>query len=80
MFLAGGNTKEDQDEGLPGSFAARREACIDEAGARGTEASQIRRGNKVEGERTMSQGEQNRRGTKSKRENKFDVQTAVQDR
>jgi hypothetical protein len=48
--------------GLPGSFAARREACIDEAGARG------------DPRRAEFEG-----GIKSKRGNKFDIQTTVQD-
>jgi hypothetical protein len=54
MFLAGGNKKEEQNEGLPGSIAARRGAYLTRLARGRTEAS---RG--IEGTKSK-EGEQNR--------------------
>jgi hypothetical protein len=55
MFLAGGDMKEEQDEGLPDSITVRRGACVGKAGAKGdrgraSEALRLTGQSKIEGE------------------------------
>jgi hypothetical protein len=72
MFLAGENSKGgikrgSKGEGLPGSFAARRRACLDKAVAR-------------KDRRTDDQGASRRYRKEGNKIDKVDIQTAVHDR
>jgi hypothetical protein len=68
----GWGEQEGQNEGFPGSFATRREAWLTKAGA-GKDRGK-------EGTRGEPKASSEVDGQSKSRGNKFDIQTAVQDR